>query len=498
MKKQKKKSEKLPEKTSRRVNKRSLKRGALSAAFTVLFIAAVVVLNVIVWVVSDRVSTSADLTAAEIYTLDETTEKYLADTISCDVEITVLNTEKAFENQDAAYKQVNEILKKMSMTSSRVKVRYLNIDQNPNYTSKFKGETLAANYIVFECEKTGRHKIISPYDYFSFNQNYLQYYNAYVVESSDIEQEAVSAMMYTTSEHLVRVAFAEGYNESEGSDALKQLLMNSGYEVESLPLNTTPEISSETDFVVLYAPLIDIDKEQLAKLDKFLYNNGEYGKNVVYFASTRQPKTPNIDEFLSGWGLAVGYDAVGQSDESYLISAATSYAHLQKICDTDYTKNVYGSRLLTYGIELRPVYALEGSSNELTVLMKSFDGAFLFPLDNKAAKDFKYDDAERGEFNSVVVSQRSGSRVCAVGAEYLASSAVMSYGNSNNADFFVGMWDHISGREQGFTIKPKSMIPAVFDMSVKTANTLSVVLCVVVPVCVIALGLVIWLRRRHR
>lgn len=482
-------------KKAEKPSKNSFKRGALSAAFTIMFIAAVVVVNVIVWVVSDRVSMSADLTAADIYTLDETTEDYLENSLSTDVEITILNTEQAFENQDAAYKQVGEILKKMAMQSDHVSVRFLNINQNPNYTSKFKGETLAEDYIVFECEKTGRYKIVSPYDYFSFNETYMQRYNAYLIESSSIEQEAVSALMYTTSERLVRVAFAEGYNECEGSEALKQLLMNSGYEVEALPLSTTPEISSDIDFVVLYAPRIDLDKEQLAKLDRFLYNNGNYGKNVVYFASTRQPETPNIDEFLSDCGLAVGNDVVGQSDESYLISAATAYAHLQQICDTDYTKNVYGSRLFTYGIELRPVYALHGNT---AVLMKSFDGAFLFPLDAEKAKDFSYDKAERGIFNSVVISESSGSRVCAVGSEYLASSAVMSYTNSNNADLFVGMWDHISGREQGVTIKPKSMIPAVFDMSVKTANTLSVILCVVIPAAIIALGLVIWIRRRHR
>lgn len=472
----------------------NIKRSVLSAAFTLLFIAAIVVVNVIVWVISDRIDMSADLTAYDIYTLDEATEKFLAETLSTDVEITVLNTEQAFENQDAAYKQVGEILKKMAMQSEHVSVRFLNINQNPNYTSKFKGETLAEDYIIFECAKTGRYKILSPFDYFTFNEA-MQYYNALIIESSQIEQQAVSALMYTTSEKLVKVAFAEGYSESDGSDALKTLLTNSGYEVQSLPLVTTPEIGADIDFVVLYAPLLDIDKEQLAKLDKYLYNNGEYGKNVVYFASTRQPKTPNLDEFLSDYGLKVGFDVIGQSDESHLISAATAYAHLQSICDTEYTKNVHGSRLLTYGIETRPVYSLDSNA---TVLMKSFDGAFLFPLDTEEAKTFDYDKAERGAFNSVVISEKSGSRVCAIGSEYLASSAVMSYSNSANADFFVGMFDYIAGREEGVVIKPKSMIPAVFDMSVKTANALSIVLCVIIPIAVITLGIVIWLRRRHR
>lgn len=490
-------------KTAMRFNKRSFKRGALSVVLTVVFIASVVVLNVIVGIISDRVNTSADLTAGGIYSLDEKTENYIKDTLSSDVTITVLNSEKTYEEQDTSYKQVNEILKKMEMQSAHIDIEYLDIDQNPNYTSKFKGETLAANYIVVECEKTGRHKIISPYEYFSFNQSYLQYYGAYIVEGSNIEQETVSAMMYTTSDRLVRVAFAEGYNESEGSSALKTLLSRNGYEVETLSLATTAEIDSGIDYVVVFAPTIDLDKSQLAKLDKFLDNNGNFGKNVVYFASVDQPKTPNIDDFLADWGLKVGYDVVGQADENYLMSANTRYAHLQQICDTDYTSTVYGTRLYTYGMYLRPVYLLDSGKGDRTVLMNTYDNAYLFPLDKELADEFDYDKAETGIFNDVVVSQRttesnSLSRVCAVGSDMLSATGMMSYTNSNNAEFFVGMWNYISGREQGMTIKAKSLVPATFEMNVKTANTLSILLCIIVPICVIVLGIVIWVRRRHR
>lgn len=490
-------------KPKKQFNKRSFKRGALSVVLTVVFVAAVVVLNIIVGIVSDRVDTTADLTTAGIYSLDEKTENFLKNTLSSDVKLTVLKSEKAFEDQDSSYKQVNELLKKMEMMSDHVEIEYLDIDQNPNYTSQFKGETLSANYIVVECEKTGRHKIISPYDYFTFNQSYLQYYGAYVVESSNIEQEAVSAMMYTTSDRLVRVAFTEGYNESETSTGLKTLLSKNGYAVESLPLTTTSEIDPEIDYVVMFAPNLDIDKAQLAKIDKFLDNNGNFGKNVIYFASTTQPETPNIDEFLRDWGLAVGFDVVGQIDDNYLMSSDMLYAHLQQLCDTDYTKTVYGTRLFTYGMYHRPVYVLESGAVDSTVLMKSYDKAFLYPLDKDKAKDFDYDKAESGEFNDVVVSQKTTSdgtksRVCAVGSELLASNLMMSYTNSNNAEFFVGMWNYISGREQGMTIKAKSLTPTTFDMNVKTANTLSLVLCVIVPVCVIVLGIVIWVRRRHR
>lgn len=492
-----KKSKKLPR------DSRKIKHGIWSAAFTILFIAVVVVLNVIVSIVSDSVNTAADLTTAGIYSLDEKTENYLQNELKHDVTITVLKSEKSFEDQDNSYKQVNEILKKMQMQSHRISLEYLDINQNPNYTAKFKGETLAENYIVIECQDTGRHKIVSPYDYFIFDQSYLQYYGAYVITSSNIEQEAVSAMMYTTHDKPVRVAFTEGYGESENSSALKALLTKNGYDVESLPLNTTPEIDSEIDYVVIYAPSIDMDKVQLAKLDKFLDNNGEFGKNVIYFASTSQPKTPNIDEFLSDWGLNVGYDVVAMTDENYLISADTLYIHLQQLCDTDYTKTVYGSKLYLYGMYLRPVYVLENASVSTSVLMKTHDKAFLYPLDSELAESFKIENAKNGEFNDVVISQKTAengekSRVCAAGSEFLTSSLALSYTNSINSEFFVGMWNYISGREQGITINAKSFAPATFEINVKTANILSVILCVGIPVFVIVLGIVIWVRRRHR
>lgn len=484
-------------------NKRKFKHGSLSVALTLVFIAAVVMVNVIVWIISDRVNTSADLTAAGLYSLDEKTQSYLDESLTSDVSITVLKPEKEFEEQDASYKQVNEVLKRMEKESGHITLNYLDMDKNPNYTAKFKGETLAASYIVVECEKTGRHKIISPYDYFNFNQQYLQYYGAYMVESSNIEQEAVSAMMYTTSEELVRVAFTEGYGESESSSALKALLSKNGFETETLNLATTPEIDSGIDYVVVFAPSMDIDKEQLAKLDKFLDNGGKFGKNVVYFASTQQPETPNIDEFLSDWGLGIGYDVIGQSDENYLTSSDTLYAHLQQICDTDYTKISSASRLFTFGIHIRPVYLLDSGNSDREVLMKTYDKAFLYPLDKEKQDKFNFDTAETGEFNDAVIAQRttdSGekSRVLAVGSELFASSVFMSYTNSNNAEFFTDIWNYISGRQQGMTIKAKSLAAPAFEMNVKTANALSIVLCVVIPVAVITLGIVIWVRRRHR
>ncbi len=489
-------------KAKRKFNVRSFKHGSLSVVLTIVFIAAVVVVNIIVGLISERFDTAADLSGTGLYTLDETTENYLADTLNTDVTLTVLRTEKAFEEQSSPYKQVNEILKKMEMAGGHVKVNYLDPDQNPNYTSQFKGETLAANYIVVECEKTGRHKILSPYDYFSFNQSYLQTYGQYVVEGSNIEQEAVSAMLAVTNEDVVRVAFTEGYGESD-STALQDLLSKNGYDIEKLNLTTTDTIDPDIDFVIMYAPSIDPDASQIAKLDRYLDNGGAFGKNVFYFASVTQPETPNIESFLNDWGVSVGYAEVGQTDTNYLISSMTLFAHLQQISDTDYTKDVIGSTLYTLGADLRPVYVLDRSSNDREVLMKTYDKAFLYPLGGSEDDPFSMETAESGTFNDVVMSTRvhtdgMRSRLCVVGSDQLAGSSFLSYNNANNPEFFLGIFNTISGKDDGITIKSKTFSNVTFEMNAATANVLAIVLCVVIPVLVIVLGIVIWVRRRHR
>lgn len=495
------KAEKI--KKHRSVNFRSLKHGSVSAAFTAIFIAAVVLVNVIAAVVSERFGASADLTGGGLYTLDEVTQRYLKEDLNSEVTVTVLNSEKTFE-QNTATRQVSEILKKMEIANSNIKLEYLSLDQDPSYVSRFTGETLDTDHIVIESPKTGRHRVITPVDYFGLTTDELlsyYYYYGYVTQYL-IEQEAVGAMMFVTDDDPVRVAFTEGYGEADSS-ALKSLLEKNGYSTETINLMTASDIDPEIDFVIVHAPMIDIGKEQLAKLDKFLDNGGKYGKNVIYFAGVSQPRTPNIDEFLGDWSISVGYYYVGQQDANYLISPLTAYAHRLRINSSKYTTDIYGSPLYTLGADMRPVFLENDGKADTSILLKTYDNAFLYPMDESGREDFDIGEAQKGEFNEVAAASKTASdgtlsRVVAVGSETFSQSYFMSYTNGNNGEFFVSLFNYISGKTRGIVIQAKSPTDVSFEMTAKTANTLALVLCVVIPVCVIVIGITVWIRRRHR
>lgn len=519
-----------------KLNKRSLKHGTMAVILTILFIAGVVVLNVIVSIISDRFDTTADLTDSGIYTLDEATVEYLAD-LKYDVTVSVMNSEKSFESGGTYYKSVNELLNKMAMENEHFKLQYLQIDQNPDFTSRFNGETLSENYIVIESADKTRHRILTPGEYFScptlrdnlsqygypetyIDQYILQYINSsyasQVIEGSNVEQAAVSAMMYVTNDEPVRVAFTEGFGESDSS-ALSSLLYKNGYDVETIDLKKISEVDKDIDYIVMCAPTMDYDNDSLDRLSAFLDNGGSFGKNLIYIASMYQPNYAETDEesnslthlsaFLAEWGIAVGDSLVFQSNTNYSFGGM-EYAHLQEIQDTDYAGNTYGSTLLTYDAYIRPIIQIwEGGSKgsvEQEVLVKSHDGAYLRPISTLSQTDFDRSTAESGVFSDVVCAKRihstanTYSRVIAFGSDMFVGSTFMNYANSNNQDFMINMFNYISGKTQGTTITAKSFTNVGFEVNEEQANTLAVVLCIVIPVAVIVLGIVIWVRRRHR
>lgn len=525
-----------PAERKKKVNIRSLKHGTMAVVLTILFVAAVVVLNVIVGIISDRVDTTADLTDTGVYTLDEATTDYLS-RFEKDVTVSVMNSESNFEGGGTYYKSVNELLKKMAMENEHFKLQYLLIDQNPDFTSRFNGETLSENYIVVESAETGRHRIITPGSYFScptfrdnlsqygYPENYIeQYVNQYVnssyasqiIEGSNIEQAAISALMYVTNTDPVRVAFTEGFGE-EDSSSLSALLDKNGYDVETINIQSVSEIDSGIDYIVMYAPSMDYDNDSLSKLSRFLDNGGAFGKNLVYFASYSQPSyspaddesssMKNLASFLAEWGIAIGDSLVLQTNASYTYGGM-EYVHLQEIQDTDYAGSTYGSSLLTYDAYVRPVIQIwDGGSKgsvEQEVLIKSHDGAYLRPISTLSDSSFDSSSAESGAFNDAVCAYKVHSttqdvtRVVAFGSGMIANSMFMNYANSNNQDFLINMFNYISGKTEGITITAKSFSNVGFEVNQENANVLAVVLCIVVPIVVIVLGIVIWVRRRHR
>lgn len=513
--------EKKPSKPASGKGKR-LKHGALSVVFTVIFVAAIVLINIIFNMVLDRFDVSADLTDKSMYSIDQTTVDYLAG-IDDSISIIVTAEETNFESASSYYKQVSEIVKAFSSANMRISASYLDLDENPAFYSKY-GATLSTGSIIVESEKTGRNVIITPTDYLSPKytldgdeisaEYYSMYYQMGLGSSGRLlveyyaaaEKCLLSGIMSVTNEDPVRVAvLTEDYGASR-PEALCELLEANAYIIEDLKITSVETIDSDYDFIILFAPIYDFSNDDLNKIDMWLDNGGRYDKNMFYIAASAVDELPNINKYLEGWGLSMGTGYVYQTSD-YGYAASPTYQQLSP-AEGSYSEGVDITTKATYGDRLKPITLLfeEYSIYSTEAIVSSFEGAVVAPFDGLS--DFDPSKAEQSGSFPVLASAEKifyegvephQSRIYAASGHFMLDSTFMQSEYCNNSDIFLNVFNVASGKDRlEISVSPKSFTIETFEITASQRQAITIVFAVVLPLAVVAAGVVVIVRRKRR
>lgn len=68
----------------------------------------------------------------------------------------------------------------------------------------------------------------------------------------------------------------------------------------------------------------------------------------------------------------------------------------------------------------------------------------------------------------------------------------------NNAEYMINLINDLANREQSIVIQPKSLGGKALAITSSQVTKLGIVLCGVLPLSILVIGLVIWLRRRFK
>lgn len=499
---------------------KKFKYGGLSVLFTVIFVVAVVLINVVVNLVLSRFDVKVDLSNNSIYSIEDTTAKYLSG-IDDDITITVAYDEDGFVSQGDYYNQTNEIIKRFCESNSRINVRYLPLDANPTVYAAY-GSNLSAGCIIVESKNTGRYQVLSTSDYinivYSFNGETISQSDAYAYyqygmgdyltydTSAAAEQALASKIMSVTDENPVRVAFLTGYGATE-SDTLTSLLETNVYVTEKIDATLLSTIDEDIDYLFIYAPTTDYTADALKAIDIWLDNGGTYGKSLVYIPSAEAVDTPNLNSFLKDWGIEIGNSYIVQTDGNYAYSSNATYQMLE-VQDSDYSTGINITSAATLGDQLRPITLLwdENSNYATTSILKTYAGAKLRPFNVGDA--WTVDDvAETDAYNVLVESNKvtytSGeevkSRVFVFGGSTLIHDQFLSASQTNNDEILMNLFNVTSKKtDLGLTFSEKSFDIQVATISEAAKNMIAVVFAVIIPIIIIAAGIFVWVRRRRK
>ncbi len=470
---------------------RKFKYGTTATIVTLLFIVFIVGINILVNLFDQKFNWSFDLTKNKVFELTDESKNYVKN-LSKDVQIIILSNEDEFISNGEYYIQANNIIKQYAQNSDKIDLEYISLSENPTFTIPYNEENLQTTSIIVKSEDN--HIILNATDLFDI-QSY--YYNAQPI-SSKAEQAMTSAILNVTSNDKIKVTFLQGFEE-EDSTAFAGLLEKNGFEVLTQSA-LTEEIDPDSRVVVIYGPNRDLDNEIINKLNKYIYNNAQYGRNIIYVASPSKGSTPRLDKFLEDWNIKIGDGMVFETDIKKLLVYNNPFYAINDYVDYEYYNGIKNINIPVALAFCKPIEVLD--EDAVDVLLKFSETSGIRPQEpgnnwSPSEKDLI------GNIPSMVVSKKFNedgaiSRVSVVGTTIGLDSESLSRTSLNNSSYMLNVFKVFTNKEDTITIEPKSLAGEELGINAIQAIYLGLLFMVCLPLIVLAIGIFIWIKRRNR
>lgn len=483
-------------------NSRRFKHGTLATVMTIVFVAAVVLVNVIATILLDKFPLSLDLTKDQSFQMADDSKEFLKN-LDTEVRIHVLMDENNLTGSGDFYvTQIYTVLKQCTQYSSKVSLDFIDFVKHPTYgqnadgTYKF-GQALQSGNIVIESDL--RHKIIDSVndlvDYDSYG---------YTITGSHAESDILGAIVNVTDKNPVKVANLVGFQEV-GVPGLVSVLEQNSYTFEDVNI-LTQDIPEDADILLIAAPTLDYSQKEIDKIEKFLANNENYGKNLIYIASPQQETLPILEGYLKNdWNLEIGNGVVMETDPNNIYAGFgldLSYT-LQTLTGNLFADNI-PEDTMTFVPAAVPVKGLNADTT--TAIISSADTCILQP--DGAGEDWDYTKETQQSFDTAVASTRSRykdgtdyveSKVIAIGSTLFFDEQVMKMSYFNNGDFSIDMFNTLAGKDSNtLNILDKTENTDSLGVTDSVVSTIRLIFMIIVPIVTFAIGLIVWLRRKNK
>ncbi|MBR2721589.1 MAG: Gldg family protein [Clostridia bacterium] len=310
----------------------------LTAILTSLVIAVTVLTNAVVQTLAERYSWYSYMTSSlgeyqasgtSLALTDAAMAGRAADAppieiIFCDLEKNIL----ADAMHAYVYDTAGEIAQRYPQS---VLIRCYDVTLNPNTVRRFLKMTdpVTGEEIENTLDTTG--VIISCGDYFrvySLNEFYAFREDSTTAWAYNGERRMTAGILQAISQNKPVACFLENHGEVFFDYELMSLLDDAGYALYHLDLQTE-SIPENCSLIISYNPATDLVSDtvsavsEVALLQQFL---SVEGNSFLTFIGADSPALPNMEAFLSDWGVEFGYyrDSVTGSAYRYTVQDSAS------------------------------------------------------------------------------------------------------------------------------------------------------------------------------
>jgi len=470
----------------------------LIAILTVIMVTiAVIAVNFLFDYLSERFMIQLDMTGSDLYEItDETSQmlRNLEEPITC----TVLSAEINYEENDTLY-QIREVLRRYEILSEgKFSVQYIDANLNPALWDKYNAlGDLSTGDLVIEGSK--RYKRLSPSDLYEF-QTDQNTGNTYLV-GLKAEQNLTSAILYVIADKVPKAAYIGGHQEIMTMEEMDSLLKTSNYELTNVSLMTGEPIPEDVDVLIINQPQSDYETAEIEMLEDFLANDG----SLLVFYASNTPELPRLELFLESWGARFNDQIV--LDSYQCLGGYPTYLLPNVNVVEGITDNLSAGYCIIPAARSIDVTFTTDDWKTTQVLMTSSNRAYskslASTLDSTNMAQAEGDPV--GPFNVMVLTSEvsydsnlntHSSYVLFANAGFVDDST-LSNDSFLNSSYFVSLMNMMNNDEDGVIIEAREYSSTALTISGWQSTVLFWLLIIILPLGTLALGVVIWVRRRH-
>lgn len=525
----KEKKAKKPKKEKLLKNEALFKKGSYSIALTAIVLVGIIVLNILVSALNDRFVLEFDMTAEKENSISEENIDYIK-SVDKEVEVIVCATEDEYasyvgataqqshgvydDNASSYYLQTVKLINKYNAYNDKINVQFVDTQSSEftAITSKYGSDNLEYGSVIVSAtneEGDTRYKKLGFTDIYSLTED--QSYAAYgmsmsTISGNNIETALTGAVSYVLSDIDVEVAFLTGHSSSDMTADYKELLEKNNYKVDILSDSVVNKIDEKYDVIVIPAPSKDFLESELNAISEFLDNDGKLGKGMMVFADASAPYLTDFYSFLSEWGVDIGEGILYETDSNYhVVDAPTTLASV----NSGNIKDLADLQLCITGnnIAMEPAFESEGYRKAVSVFNTTQTVA-----EAPKGVNSNWSGAEgagKASYSTIIETTHGDydsdnnpieSKVTVFSSPYFLGSEYNESANVANKDLTLALMDRASGAgDTGISFISKSITNESFQESVTegSANAMRIIFMFVLPIAVLVLGIVIFVKRRN-
>ena len=469
-----------------KVMDRTTSIGMYVAIVSVIFIAVVVIINLIV----TKADITGDLSDNKVYSLTKDTEKFL-DKLKDDIIIYYISEPKDISDN------IYELVKKYEEKSKHITVKLKDPVVYPTFVDQYTDEDVVSNSVIVVNKKDK-----SKYKYIAkslLEQSDYSYQSQ--VTGIDVEGQVTSAINYVTSSASMKMYFVKGHEESENFDSgITDLINKQNIQSDTVNLQTKKSVPKDCDLLAIVSPKRDFNEEEIEKIEKYIKKGGP----IVLCLGYVNKSLTNLDKFLKNYGLENHGGLVVEKSLDNINGQdyTTMYLNASSHDITNDFGNVYACVPLAAGIKEAEVIP---SGITIEPLLQSSSRSYAVTDMSLSIQKINKNNSEKGPFNlgsAVTISKDDVKSKMVVFASSSAfdTSADIATTQFINAELMLNsinwLCDIDSSTTVSIPVKDLSVSQLTVDGSQQLLWTLLMV--IVIPILILMVGFVVWLRRRRR